>query len=106
MAAESNHNHAVAGDWKKEKKFPDLTFAPTIVILATTLNDAIDDVDVVGESVTFAVNEKSMILGNWLIRKSLTIIAVLVGKSLFFSAPVISVFDFFVIFPFSNTISK
>lgn len=40
----------------KEQKVPDLSFAVTVVTQSTILNDAIDDVDVVGESVTFSAS--------------------------------------------------
>lgn len=43
----------------KEQRVPDLNFNATIITTSTNLNDAIDDVDVVGESVTFAVDEKT-----------------------------------------------
>jgi len=42
----------------KEQKVPDLKFLTTIVCPATTLNDAIDDVDIIGESVAFIGEEK------------------------------------------------
>ncbi len=40
----------------KEQRVPDLSFAATIVAQSSLLIDAIDDVDVVGESVNFAVS--------------------------------------------------
>lgn len=42
----------------KAQNVPDLSFSATIVAPATQLIDAIDDVDVVGESVTFATTDK------------------------------------------------
>lgn len=46
----------------KEQKVPDLKFMTTIVCPATTLNDAIDDVDIVGESVAFIGEEKRFVI--------------------------------------------
>ncbi len=43
---------------EKEQKVPDLKFSTTIVCPSTTLNDAIDDVDIIGESVAFMGEEK------------------------------------------------
>lgn len=43
---------------EKEQKIPDLKFATTIVCPSSTLNDAIDDVDIIGESVAFIGEEK------------------------------------------------
>ncbi len=41
----------------KEQRIPELNFTTTIVTPSTTLIDAIDDVDIVGESVTFSATE-------------------------------------------------
>ncbi|MGE0793245.1 MAG: proliferating cell nuclear antigen (pcna) [Candidatus Woesearchaeota archaeon] len=41
-----------------EQRIPDLSFNASINTQSTLLNDSIDDVDVVGESVMFLVNEK------------------------------------------------
>lgn len=41
----------------KEQRVPDLSFAVNVNTTASTLNDAVDDVDVVGESVSFAATE-------------------------------------------------
>lgn len=42
---------------EKEQRVPDLNFAVTVQTLASVFNDAVDDVDVVGESVSFAATE-------------------------------------------------
>ncbi|MCF7798515.1 proliferating cell nuclear antigen (pcna) [Candidatus Woesearchaeota archaeon] len=41
----------------KEQRVPDLSFVATIVMQSSTLIDAVDDVDVVGESVTFSATQ-------------------------------------------------
>ena len=46
-------------DDEKEKKVPDLKFAATITTQASILNDAIEDADIVGESVTFTADNKN-----------------------------------------------
>ncbi len=42
---------------EREQKVPDLEFAATITTDAATLNDAVEDVDIVGESVNFQAEE-------------------------------------------------
>lgn len=41
----------------KEQKIPDLSFTVTVRTASATFNDAVDDVDVVGESVSFEATE-------------------------------------------------
>ncbi|MFH1174762.1 MAG: proliferating cell nuclear antigen (pcna) [archaeon] len=47
---------------EKEQRMPDLKFAASIMLDSTALNDAIEDVDIVGESVTFHVEPKKFII--------------------------------------------
>ncbi len=47
---------------EKEQKIPDLKFPVTVKTKASMLNDAIEDVDIVGESVTFAVEPKKLVI--------------------------------------------
>lgn len=47
---------------EKEQKIPDLKFPVTVKTKATMLNDAIEDVDIVGESVTFVVEPKKLVI--------------------------------------------
>jgi proliferating cell nuclear antigen len=47
---------------EKEQKVPDLKFPVTIKLPSTVLNDAIEDVDVVAESVTFIAEPKKFIV--------------------------------------------
>lgn len=42
---------------EKEQKIPELKFNATVTTKSAILNDAIEDVDIVGESVTFSVDE-------------------------------------------------
>jgi proliferating cell nuclear antigen len=44
---------------EKEQKVPDLKFITTVVCPSSALNDAIDDVDIIGESVAFIGEEKT-----------------------------------------------
>ena len=48
----------------KEQRVPELNFSATVVTSSTNLNDAIDDVDIVGESVTFAVDENNFFVSS------------------------------------------
>ncbi len=48
----------------KEQKVPELKFAATVTTDASILNDAIEDVDIIGESVTFMVEEKKMTISS------------------------------------------
>lgn len=48
----------------KEQRVPDLNFGATVVTSSVNLNDAIDDVDVVGESVTFAVDDNTFFVSS------------------------------------------
>jgi proliferating cell nuclear antigen len=43
----------------REQKIPDLKFAVTITTAASVINDAIEDVDIVGESVAFVASAKA-----------------------------------------------
>jgi proliferating cell nuclear antigen len=43
---------------EREQKIPDLKFGATIITKATVLNEAIEDADIVGESVTFIADTK------------------------------------------------
>ena len=45
---------------EKEQRVPDLSFGATIQTRSDVLTQAIEDVDIVGESVSFVVNEKSL----------------------------------------------
>lgn len=47
---------------EKEQKIPDLKFPVTVKTNSSILNDAIEDVDIVGESVTFAVEPKKLVI--------------------------------------------
>ena len=47
---------------EKEQKVPDLKFSTTVVCPSSILNDAIDDVDIVGESVAFIGEEKKFVV--------------------------------------------
>jgi len=47
---------------EKEQKVPDLKFPVTITIAASILNNAIEDVDVVAESVTFEAEPKKFVI--------------------------------------------
>lgn len=47
---------------EKEQKVPDLKFAATITADSVTLNDAIEDVDIVGESVNFMADSKHFVI--------------------------------------------
>ncbi len=44
----------------KEQKIPELNFEATITTTSTTISEAIEDVDIVGESVTFTVEENKL----------------------------------------------
>lgn len=44
----------------KEQKVPELSFGATITMAASTLNDAIEDADIVAESVSFLANKEGM----------------------------------------------
>ena len=48
----------------KEQKIPSLNFVTTITTLSSLLNDAVDDVDVVGESVTFGIQKDSFVVAS------------------------------------------
>lgn len=48
----------------KEQKIPSLQFVATISTLSSLLNDAVDDVDVVGESVTFGVQKDTFVVAS------------------------------------------
>lgn len=48
----------------KEQKVPDLSFKVSVVTQSSVLNDAIDDVDVVGESVMFAASENLFMISS------------------------------------------
>lgn len=48
----------------KEQKVPDLSFNVTVVTQGSVLNDAIDDVDVVGESVNFGATENLFLISS------------------------------------------
>lgn len=48
----------------EEQKIPDLTFSIEVKTQSSILNDAIDDVDVVGESVIFSVSKKSFVVSS------------------------------------------
>lgn len=45
---------------EKEQKIPDLKFPVTVKTRATMLNDAIEDVDIVAEAATFAIDGKKL----------------------------------------------
>ena len=47
---------------EKEQKVPDLKFPVTIIIAANVLNNAIEDADVVAESVTFEAEPKKFVI--------------------------------------------
>jgi proliferating cell nuclear antigen len=47
---------------EKEQKIPDLKFAATITMDSATLNDAIEDVDIIGESVSFIAEENKFVV--------------------------------------------
>ena len=49
---------------EKEQKVPDLSFSATVVTQSSQFIDAVDDVDVVGESVTFAVKDSTFIISS------------------------------------------
>ena len=44
----------------KEQKVPDLSFGATITMMSSSLNDAIEDADIVAESVSFHANKKGL----------------------------------------------
>jgi proliferating cell nuclear antigen len=48
----------------KEQKIPTLSFSAKISTLSSLLNDAVDDVDVVGESVTFGAQAEQFIVAS------------------------------------------
>ena len=48
----------------KEQKIPNLSFCAEIKTLSSLLNDAVDDVDVVGESVTFGVQSETFVVAS------------------------------------------
>lgn len=47
---------------EKEQKVPDLTFAATITTDSATLSEAIDDVDIIGDSVSFIAEDQKFII--------------------------------------------
>jgi len=47
---------------EKEQKVPDLNFSATITAPASIINDAIDDADIVAESVTFSAEPQKMLV--------------------------------------------
>ena len=47
---------------EKEQKVPDLKFKTTITCPSTTLNDAIEDVEIIAESVSFMAEDKKFIV--------------------------------------------
>ena len=49
---------------EEEQNIPDLSFNATITTQANVLNDAVDDVDVVGESVVFSASETQFIISS------------------------------------------
>jgi len=49
---------------EKEQKIPDLKFDATITTDAATLNEAIEDVDIVGESVTFLAEDGRLVISS------------------------------------------
>lgn len=48
----------------KEQKIPSLNFSSRVNTLSSLLNDAVDDVDVVGESVIFAIQDENFIISS------------------------------------------
>ncbi len=44
----------------REQKIPDLSFDATVTLPSSTLTDAIEDMDIVGESVSFLVDSKAL----------------------------------------------
>ncbi|MBN1275393.1 proliferating cell nuclear antigen (pcna) [Candidatus Woesearchaeota archaeon] len=49
---------------EREQKVPDLKFAATVTTESSTLNDAVEDVDIIGESVTFAAEEGKLTISS------------------------------------------
>lgn len=49
---------------EKEQRVPDLSFAATIVTQSSMLIDAVEDVDVVGESVNFGVTQDTFLISS------------------------------------------
>ncbi|RME31802.1 proliferating cell nuclear antigen (pcna) [Candidatus Woesearchaeota archaeon] len=49
---------------EREQKVPDLKFNVTVTTAASTINDAIEDVDIIGESVVFSADEKAFTISS------------------------------------------
>lgn len=49
---------------EREQKVPNLNFTVTVKTNASTINDAIEDVDIVGESVTLSASEKAFMISS------------------------------------------
>lgn len=49
---------------EKEQKIPNLNFAVNVETISSVINDAVEDVDIIGESVTFIAQDKQLVISS------------------------------------------